>query len=213
MSENFDLKNHTFTSSTFTSLVDEAIAFLISSPISVIPPKQRFQGTGVYAIYYQGKFPLYKPLTDLSSGFGDHPIYVGKAVPPGWRQGRDNNSLKISETLFKRLREHAGSIAQTKNLKADDFSCRFMVLNNAESDLIGAVEAGLIRRFRPVWNSVVDGFGNHDPGSGRYEQAISEWDIIYPGRSWSIKLKGKGSEQSKIEAAIKAHWKTEKPDT
>jgi hypothetical protein len=213
LSENFDLKHHTFSSSTFTSLVDEAIAFLLSSPVSVVPPKQRFPGTGVYAIYYKGNFALYKPLLYPDSGFGDYPIYVGKAVPPGWRQGRGSKEAKLSETLFTRLREHAGSISQTENLNAADFYCRFMILNNAESDLIGAVEAGLIRKFRPIWNSIVDGFGNHDPGSGRYEQAVSEWDTLHPGRSWSLKLKGKATQLIYIEEKIIKYWETEKPKT
>jgi len=33
--------------------------------------------------------------------------------------------------------------------------------------------------------TALDGFGNHDPGKGRYEQAKSDWDIIHPGRVWA----------------------------
>lgn len=40
----------------------------------------------------------------------------------------------------------------------------------------------------PVWNQIIDGFGNHDPGKGRYQQRRSVWDIIHPGREWSKKL-------------------------
>ncbi|MDR0670086.1 MAG: Eco29kI family restriction endonuclease [Treponema sp.] len=47
-----------------------------------------------------------------------------------------------------------------------------------------------------LWNIVVDGFGNHDPGSGRYNQQISSWDTIHPGRNWAKKLqKGKTVEE------------------
>jgi len=65
-----------------------------------------------------------------------------------------------------------------------------MVLNEIESDLIGPVEAELIRRYKPLWNTVVDGFGNHDPGKGRYNQAKSEWDVLHPGRPWAERLTG-----------------------
>jgi len=65
-----------------------------------------------------------------------------------------------------------------------------MVLNDQESNLIGTVEAALIRLYKPLWNSVIDGFGNHDPGKGRYEQAKSEWDVIHPGRNWAKRLRG-----------------------
>lgn len=54
--------------------------------------------------------------------------------------------------------------------------------------------------FRPVWNMVIDGFGNHDPGSGRYNQKISSWDTLHPGRSWAMKLQpGKSREQIYVE--------------
>ena len=42
----------------------------------------------------------------------------------------------------------------------------------------------------PLWNSCIDGFGNHDPGSGRYAQAVSEWDSLHQGRPWVNKLTG-----------------------
>src|SRR5262249_6824895 len=46
----------------------------------------------------------------------------------------------------------------------------------------------MIRTAAPVWNVVVDGFGNHDPGSGRYNQKVSPWDTLHPGRPWVIRL-------------------------
>jgi len=66
-----------------------------------------------------------------------------------------------------------------------------MILEGDESDLISTVEAELIRRYNPLWNSTIDGFGNHDPGSGRYAQAPSEWNVLHPGRAWATKLTGK----------------------
>jgi len=42
----------------------------------------------------------------------------------------------------------------------------------------------------PLWNTVIDGFGNHDPGAGRYNQAKSAWDVLHPGRPWAERLSG-----------------------
>jgi hypothetical protein len=77
-----------------------------------------------------------------------------------------------------------------------------MVLKDIEGDLVVPVEAELIRRYQPLWNTIVDGFGNHDPGKGRYNQAPSEWDIIHPGRSWVTRLTGKSALETEIIARI-----------
>ncbi len=73
-----------------------------------------------------------------------------------------------------------------------------MILSDAEADLVVLVEAELIRRYQPLWNAVVDGFGNHDPGSGRYEQSPSEWDVLHPGRPWVHKLLGRAPEREMV---------------
>ena len=77
-----------------------------------------------------------------------------------------------------------------------------MILDGIESDLVSAVEAQLIRRFSPLWNSVVDGFGNHDPGKGRYEQARSEWDVLHPGRPWAERLAGISTTEDRVAEKI-----------
>ena len=71
--------------------------------------------------------------------------------------------------------------------------------------MIGTIEAALIKQNRPLWNSSLDGFGNHDPGKGRYEQARSDWDVIHPGRQWADKCNGKPRKRSAIVADIKKH--------
>ena len=88
------------------------------------------------------------------------------------------------------------------NLELGDFRCQFMVLTGIEGDLVVPVEAELIRRYRPLWNSVVDGFGNHDPGRGRYNQAISEWDVLHPGRPWAERLTGESPRLEDIVAKV-----------
>ncbi|NCB47077.1 Eco29kI family restriction endonuclease, partial [bacterium] len=73
------------------------------------------------------------------------------------------------------------------------------------SDMISTVEAALIKLNKPLWNISLDGFGNHDPGSGRYEQAKSDWDLIHPGRTWADKCKGKTSQKKQVLKNIKLH--------
>jgi len=89
------------------------------------------------------------------------------------------------------------------HLQVSDFRCRFMILSGIEADLIVPVEAELIRRYRPLWNTVVDGFGNHDPGKGRYNQARSEWDVLHPGRPWARKLTGEPPRFEDIVAKVR----------
>jgi hypothetical protein len=81
-----------------------------------------------------------------------------------------------------------------------------MVLNDLEGDLVVPVEAELIRRFQPLWNATIDGFGNHDPGAGRYNQANSDWDVIHPGRPWAKKLKGTPTILEDVIAKVHRHF-------
>jgi hypothetical protein len=93
-----------------------------------------------------------------------------------------------SNVLFNRLKQHSYSINQVDNLQIEAFWCRLAILTGLEADLIVPLEAALIRKYQPLWNTTVDGFGNHDPGRGRYQQAISDWDLLHPGRPWATHL-------------------------
>lgn len=136
------------------------------------------------------------------------PIYVGKDVPKGWRQARvSDNQLDQSKELFNRLREHSRNISVVQGLELQDFSCRFVIFEDASSDMIVSIEAALIKINFPLWNTAVDGFGNHDPGRGRYEQAKSDWDVIHPGRAWAEKCNGAHAEKSAILSGVKSHFK------
>ncbi len=198
---NFDRGKHIFRCPDFRKIVDEAVDFLCTSPVHFLPPASAFEDAGVYSLYYKGNLDIYTQLAEINSANFIQPIYVGKAVPRGWRTSRNTKSTENS--LYSRLREHARSIGQAENLMIGDFACRFMILERDEADLISTVEADLIRRFRPLWNSIVDGFGNHDPGSGRYYQRVSEWDTLHPGRAWVKKLKGDTPVFADIEKKIK----------
>ena len=207
-SKTFDRSEHVYKNDAFAELVKDAIRFFNGTPVHTLPPPESFLGTGVYAVYYTGKSAIYKKYAELNRLSYSYPIYVGKAVPKGWRQARvSDNQDGQSRELFSRLREHSRSIGIAEGLELKDFSCRFVIFEDASSDMIGAIEAALIKLNTPLWNTAVDGFGNHDPGSGRYEQAKSDWDVIHPGRAWAGKCKGVHAEESDILAGINAHFK------
>ena len=192
------LEEHIFRSESFVELIDEAVAFMVNTPMELLPPDEKFSGGGVYALYYNGDYPLYQKIYSKNA---ELPIYVGKAVLPGWRQGRD--TVKENDpALYRRLGEHSRSINAVNNLELSHFSCKFVVLKSQEADLISTVEAAMTRKYNPLWNSHIDGFGNHDPGKGRYEQAKSEWDVLHPGRAWADRLNGTPPDGNKVEEKI-----------
>lgn len=195
----FDREKHIYKSDAFEELVKDTVRFFNGTPVHKLPPPVRFHGTGVYAIYYTGKSEYYRDLYEQNRIEFHQPIYVGKAVPSGWREAKDSKTGRVTYELFGRLREHGKSVKQARNLEQEDFFCRFMILEDSANYLIGTVEAALIRYYKPIWNTKIDGFGNHDPGSGRYNQAKSEWDIIHPGRPWADKCLGTSSTTYKVE--------------
>lgn len=199
-----DYSLHQFRSPLFQSVVSEALTFFANTPIHNLPPHELFEGVGVYALYLTNENTIYKQIGDLSS---KRPIYVGKAVPRGWRTARVS-TLPQGSVLYNRLREHSRSIIQVGNLDLDDFRCRFVILNDIESDLVVPVEAELIRQYTPIWNTQLHGFGNHDPGSGRYNQSPSEWDTLHPGRSWASRLLGKPPSLDVIRRKIEEYLDT-----
>ncbi|POZ50769.1 Eco29kI family restriction endonuclease [Methylovulum psychrotolerans] len=202
----FDRSKHLYRNEAFAELVKDAVRFFNGTPVHPIPPAESFLGTGVYALYYTGKNPLYTKYAELNRLAYSYPIYVGKAVPKGWRQARtSDNLLNQSRELAGRLREHGRSISVGAELALEDFMCRFVIFEADGSDMIGTIEAALIRLNTPLWNTVVDGFGNHDPGSGRYGKAKSDWDVIHEGRAWANKCNGVPTEKNVIVANILRH--------
>lgn len=164
--------------------VAEALLAGRPKPLADIPP---FQGAGVYALYYVGDFPAYRDLAASSkAGHFQTPIYVGKAIPAGARKGGGLGEIQHTRALHKRLGEHAESIRAVENLDIQDFHCRYLVVDDI---WIPLGESLLIARFAPVWNSLVDGFGNHDPGKGRHQGLRPRWDVLHPGREWARKCR------------------------
>ena len=159
-----------------------AVRALMEHDIASLPPTPGFDGGGAYILNYWGPFPAYNNL-------GDTPIYVGKA-----------------EThLYSRLAEHAASIDAAENLALDDFGCRWLVMDPV---WINLTEQILIDRYRPVWNDVLRGFGNHDPGSGRLNSRRPRWDTVHPGRAWAERLVERRETNEELLKMIAGHRET-----
>ena len=202
----FDRQEHVYRNDALVELLKDSVRFFNGTPVHEIPPPERFKGTGVYALYYTGANKLYSRYAELNRLSYDYPIYVGKAVPKGWRQSRVSDAADSqSSELYNRIREHSRSIAAGDGLEIADLSCRFVIFESAGSDMIGTIEAALIKLNRPLWNTVVDGFGNHTPGNGRFEQSKSQWDVLHPGRAWAERCKGVVPKKEQILRQIAAH--------
>lgn len=166
----------------------------------------RFDGAGVYAIYYIGQFDAYRPLAQLNKDNKlQAPIYVGKAVPPGARKGGFGLDETPNQALYNRLAEHAESISLATNLNIKDFHCRYLVVDDI---WIPLGESLLIAKFAPVWNTLIDGFGNHDPGKGRYNGLCPRWDVLHPGRAWAAKCKVRPETASQIKNDIAEYFRS-----
>ena len=79
---------HTFRSPKFKSVVKEAVEFLSQTPVHSLPPATDFAGVGVYVLYYLGSFDHYSHIARQNQQDCCQPIYIGKAVPAGWRTAR-----------------------------------------------------------------------------------------------------------------------------
>lgn len=181
-------------------LGESAANALLESEVFSLPPEP-FIGAGVYALYYNGGFSAYSALSDVNKeGRFLCPIYVGKAVPDGARKGGQGDDVDPGTALYKRLNDHAKSVTAASNLDLSDFHCRFLSVDDI---WIPLTESLLIERFKPVWNRVLDGFGNHDPGKGRHSGKMPPWDCLHPGRPWAERLQPCASSSDELEQRVR----------
>ena len=125
--EDFNREKHVYKNKKFSELLLDAVRFFHGTPVLPLPPNEPFKGAGVYAIYCIARTGIYKTFGEkINRKSYDVPIYVGKAVPTGWRQSRNIDATSGS-ALFGRLRQHAESIKAGKGLKLSDFACRFAI--------------------------------------------------------------------------------------
>jgi len=157
-----------------------------------------FYGSGVYALYYTGGFPLYRSLSGSET-----PIYVGKAGPAmdGARTPREQG-----ERLAARLNEHRKNIEKASTtLDVGDFDARFLVV---QSGWERSAEDYLISLFRPIWNSEVDilyGLGKHGDSATTRANKRSPWDSVHPGRAWATATKEDARSEARIAADLAKH--------
>lgn len=180
---------------------------LLAKARGPLPPEEQFVGAGVYAIYYSGSFRSYQRIS-LKDAKGEIPIYVGKAIPAGGRKGIFDLEVQAGTVLYGRLAEHAETIRQAKNLDLAEFSCRYLVVDDI---WIPLGETLLIQMFSPIWNRVVEGFGNHDPGAGRHQGQRPSWDVLHPGRLWADRLQPNKKSKGDILKALETFVSTTYP--
>ena len=169
----------------YASLSDTLAQKLMSAELIPLVDIEPFYGNGVYALFYSGDFPPYAEMADINVFEpGTLPIYIGEACPKTLK-GNDLNAAAVDaresgSALYNRVaKDHRKSIEQAINLDVRHFACKMSILNAVWVPL---TESALIGKYVPIWNSVLPGFGNHDPGKGRKDGRISRWDILHPGR-------------------------------
>lgn len=161
---------------------------LLERPAEPLGGVKPFEGAGIYVLYYRGPFPAYAPIAAANAEEPRWPIYIGKAVPSGARKSVSLSASTRGRSLYNRLADHRDSIAEVErgsgSLRVAEFEARYLAVDDI---WIPLGESLLITRFRPVWNIALDGFGNHDPGKGRYEGLRPLWDHVHEGRSWAVR--------------------------
>lgn len=151
---------------------------LVAQPRHPLGEIARFYGSGVYALYYKGDFPIYAALSGAET-----PIYVGQAAPA---LNNARTPMEQGDRLCRRLEDHRKNIARaTTTLNIDDFEFRSLVV---QSGWETAAEDYLIHLFRPIWNSEIDilfGLGKHGDAADTRANKRSPWDTLHPGRTWA----------------------------
>jgi len=176
-----------------------ALALTAQPPMSFSAIEgDRFYGAGVYALYYKGDLPEYARLKDLP-----HPIYVGKADPAS---PSSVNVVEQGERLFSRLRDHARSIRQARNLELSDFEVRYLVV---AGNWQRAAEIFLIRLMNPIWNleaKILFGFGKHGDSAETRANGRSPWDTLHPGRKFAEEIVEDQIPLDVIKSSITSHF-------
>jgi hypothetical protein len=148
----------------------------------------RFEGSGLYAIYYTGRsVPMYRPLSGTRI-----PVYVGQALSHNSATGV---AVSTRRPLWGRLRNHHDSI-DGSDLVAAEFEARLLCLPDVHADL---GENGLRVFYKPVWNAILTGFGSHEQGPSTRQGARSKWDTVHPGRNRTF-----GAERHNQAALVRA---------
>jgi hypothetical protein len=177
---------------------------LLLRPVAPLSDTAGIVGAGVYAIYYTGAFEAYTPVAEKNrNGAFGQPLYVGKAVPKGARKGGLSFNAAAGRALRDRLHQHAASIDEAANIDLADFQFRSLVVDDI---WIPLGENMMIEQFKPVWNLVIDGFGNKTPGRRREAQYRSMWDVLHPGRRFAMRLADSGTTAEVVMVRLREYF-------
>ncbi|GHD06195.1 Eco29kI family restriction endonuclease [Zhihengliuella salsuginis] len=179
-------------------------------PVESLAKLERFDGAGIYALYYTGEHPAYRLLADENmSNAGAWALYIGKADAENARKGDPEQANKpVGAKLFNRIGKHRASIGAATNLDVSDFQVRALAV---APTWVPLAEVVAIRMHNPAWNVIVDGLGNHDPGAGRYKGLRPRWDTLHPGRAWAPKLNERSETAADIEQDVVQYLNTHRP--
>jgi hypothetical protein len=172
---------------------------LVAQPRHKLAEIERFYGSGVYALYYKGKFPAYKAVSGTET-----PLYVGQAAPAS----NARTPMEQGDKLSSRLSEHRKNIERANaSLNIDDFECRTLVV---QSGWETAAEDYLIHLFSPIWNNetkILYGLGKHGDAAETRGNKRSPWDTLHPGRAWAASNKLVDARTpDEISKDLKAHF-------
>lgn len=172
---------------------------LVAQPRYNLQEINRFYGSGVYALYYKGDFPLYSKLSKTET-----PIYVGQAAPAVTNA---RTAMEQGDRLCRRLADHRKSLSSAvSTLDIDDFEFRSLVV---QSGWETAAEDYLIHLFRPIWNSEINilyGLGKHGDSAETRGNKRSPWDTLHPGRKWATNTKEDAKTLEQIEHELDRHF-------
>ncbi|MET9083402.1 Eco29kI family restriction endonuclease [Streptomyces sp. NPDC004237] len=197
-----------YTPESFDPLSTEQIAITICQIferqplVSMTYEIPRFEGSGLYALYYRGgSVDLYLPLATLQI-----PVYAGQALSSNSATGE---RVRGRFPLHSRLKSHRTSIMEG-GLPISEFRFRALLLPDVHADL---GENGLRVGYQPLWNSKLTGFGSREQGATTRQSKKSKWDTVHDGRR-----RTHGGIVHDVEALIaqaKAHieWQVDGYDT
>lgn len=181
---------------------------MVAQPRKPLANVDRFYGSGVYALYYNGDFPAYQQISRK-----EHPIYVGKADPV---DQSSKTAIEQGDRLSARLSEHRRTISKaTTTLSVEGFEYRALVVQTGWQT---SAENYLIHLFRPIWNNEVGicyGFGKHGDAPETRANLRSPWDTLHHGRDWAHRDTTMKDARSKerIVADIASHLQQNPPFT
>ena len=188
----FKVEDRFYHNEAFAELCKDAVRAFNGTPVCELPPPC-FAGSGVYAIYCTAKTGLYERYGNKVNRMGYNvPIYVGKAVPQGWRQSRTAGIDRLS--LDEQMVFWLGLIKSSIGLEAADFQLRSHCCNVAEIGLAHSIHQLMQDTYRPLWNNVFK-------GCKTTKSMVSRWARL---RSLRFRSKADKTFQDEVRKLIEA---------